>query len=510
MRHVLARSGVVSKSALYSSVFTSLGFAGVPVAQALEIVPSIEAQTTISDNVDIGFSTERQSGAIFTLAPALSFKDRGSSLRIDGSVGLKAIYFSGGSQKNQLLPRVDLTLSADIVRNFFTVEAGVRSERYSVNPLGLQLEGDTTEDRFTSLSYRLNPKIEKELSPGLKVFANSENTLTQTEGAAQSVSGWVSSNSLAYVEQKPAPLGWRVELANESTRFRQASGNSYRNTAGKGSLSYSPSTEFVLSLSAGRERARTAAGNASGSTYGAEVSWSPSERTSIQAGGERRFFGNAWNFNLSHRMPWLAVSARLTQDITPFPLVFSTLAATDNVAGMLDGILTTRISDSQERAKAVQNLMNRFGIPSSTLGNISLYSDNFLLARGAVVRMVLLGNRSSLSLTASRNKSTEIPGLSTALSVPSLLSGSRNQQVSVGANYRLNEVTALVGTVAESKTTTESGAAQARQSSVEITLNRILTPNTSALVGARNQKFNLTGNSPARESAIFAGLSHRF
>jgi uncharacterized protein (PEP-CTERM system associated) len=509
MRHVPVKSKF-SRNALYSSMFTTLGLASCPVAHALEILPSVEAQATITDNVDFGVSDERQSGAILTVTPTVRIRETAGALRIDGSAGFRAIYFSEGLQKNRILPRIDLTLSADLVRNLFTLEAGVRSEQYSVSPLGLQLDGDSTANRFTSVSYRINPRLEKELSPGLKISANSENTLTKTTVTERPVPDWISSNSIAYVERRPTPIGWRLEAKNESTRFRQTNGNFYRNTSGKGFVSYSPAAEFLVSVSAGRERARTSAGETKWSTAGAELTWSPSERTSLQAGGERRFFGNAWNFSLSHRMPWLAVSARLSQDVTSFPTVVSTLPATDNVAGLLDGILTTRIADSQERSKAVQNLMNRFGIPSSLPGDLSLYSDNFLLARGGVVRLVLLGNRASLTLTASRNKSRDLPGLLTPLSTLSLLNRSRNQQISLGLNYRFSEVTTLIGSVAESRTDTQADDLRARQRAAEVTINRVLTPSTTVLAGARLQRFTLTNSSPTRESAIFAGISHRF
>src|SRR6266478_1743658 len=57
----------------------------------------------------------------------------------------------------------------------------------------------------------------------------------------------------------------------------------------------------------------------SGVIYGGGLNWRPTERTAVDGYWEHRFFGSSYNWQVSHRLPNLALSANFTRGLSTFP-----------------------------------------------------------------------------------------------------------------------------------------------------------------------------------------------
>lgn len=488
---------------------------GQAAAQRWAFEAAVTTQATVTDNSAFEESrVEGRNDVVLTVAPSLTFRREGARLRAGGTVGLSAAHYVDGTQAGRLAPlgNVGATLEA-IERNFFIDAAAVVTQTRD-NPFAPRAEGVPAVGRLQTTQARISPYLQGNPSPGLRYLVRSDNAWTETraqESAAGELNGYVGRH-VAEIERLPRPWGLAVQVERTANRFTDTPQGTLTLDAARLRTDYAFAQELVVGLRAGYERNNYVLDDrGNGSLYGAESIWRPTERTDLNAHWERRFFGSGWRVSFAHRRPRIAFNALLSRDVGSAPQSLFTLAPTDDVAGLLDAAFATRVPDPVERARLVQELIARQGLPTSLGGPLSIYSQRVSLIRSQSATVVLLGVRSSIALTGFYLRTEDLPD-----SVFAVLSTAAENNIQRGGaltySHQMTPLTSLNATYTYARTRALRAIApdKSDQHSLRVQTQHRLGPNTSGFLGARYQVFNSSTTDDAREKAAFAGLTHRF
>lgn len=490
-------------------------YAGGASGARWNVEPGVEARATWTDNVAFEERGDKKDDVLVELTPTVRLLGVGRRLRIAGTVGVSALGYANGTRDTRLLPTADLSANLEAIERLFFVEAGVVARRGAEDVFGPRPDGAADLNTVTTTQYRLVPSLQGRLGGNVEYQLRSANSWTAVSGARSETDGAYLGEHSLRLERQPTPLGIRLELARSDTRFESQTPPSATVDSGRLILVYAFSPGLALGLRGGYEKTNVVLRDDEQTIYGADLRWRPTERTVLEALGERRFFGTGWRLRFDHRMPRLAWSLAAGRDVATFPQAFLTLPPTDNVAALLNAAFTTRFPDEAERNRVVADLIARQGLPAALATETTLFSQRASILTSRTATVVLIGVRNSLAVSAFASKREELPDSIFAL-VPTGAGNVKQQGASLTLSHQLTPLAAVNVTAAQTRVQgigIDEGP-ESEQTSARIQLTRQLAPRSSGFVGARRQRFKsnevVGAARDARESAAFIGLSHRF
>ena len=283
---------------------------------------------------------------------------------------------------------------------------------------------------------------------------------------------------------------------------------------GIATLDFAFTPQLTLGLRGGYETSTYTAEEVAGPIYGGNLAWRPTPLTSVVGYWEERFFGPSYQFEASHRQRRVATSASFYRTLTTYPQVLLQIPATNSVSGILNAILVLRFPDPIERAKAIQDLIVRQGLPQSLPAGAYVYNQSANILTGDNINWVLTGVRNTLGLNLFYLKTELLPD---ARVPPTFLNFNNNIQQGGGVtlSHILTPVISLNGTLSTQQTRGfgPTEGQKTRQGLASLQGNWTMSPRTSAFVGLRYQYQSSPNSSfPGYESsefAVFTGLFHR-
>jgi uncharacterized protein (PEP-CTERM system associated) len=485
------------------------------MAQNWLFVPTVSSRVTVTDNAALGFTTDA-SDVVVDVRPSLRLRGSTPRVFLDGTVALEFLSYTRRTQESGVIPEIDLLGRVAAVERVFYVEAAVRALRNYVNPFGARPDSLATDNTVTSSLYRISPFIDSEPVSGLHVRARSDNSKTREDGLAAAVSTAFDGSAYlghhtASVERDPRPLGWRVEADSTRTRFDGES-LPVKIDVARAMVNVAVSDTLSVGLRVGAERNNFALFEGTRSVYGGQLRWQPTERTTLAADRERRFFGDAWHLTFDHRMPHLAWSLRASRDVDTTPESLFKLPATDNVAAVLDSMLTTRFPNPLERAKQVQDLINSQGLPASLPTAINIVAPRLSVTEFGSGTIAFIGTRYSLAFSLFQVRMRDLLDAG-PLATGSAVSNNRQFGASMALTHRLTP-TATLGIVVdgsriEALDTVATGG-RTTQAGVRGSVRMQVSPRTFTEVGARYRKLVTDVTTSGSESLAYVGLDHTF
>jgi len=493
----------------------AVSLSAVPArAERIDVEPWVTARVTASDNAGLGLSTASRD-VITDVIAGVRVRAEGARLSLVGSASLESFLYARHTQGNDIVPSVDLTGRWVGVERFLFVEASVRTTQSHIDPFGPGLSATSTENNTTLTQYRFSPVIESDPSSTLHFRARSDNTTTKDYGLASADIDAVDSAYFGFhtisLERDPVPLGWRLEAERSDTRY-QGELVSLVTDVSRALVNVAVTDTAYVGLRVGVERSNFLVDDGWTSVYGGQASWRPSERTNFALAVEHRFFGNGVNLSFTHRMPWLSWDVRASRNLDTTPRSIFSVAPTNNVAALLDAILTTRFPNPADRANQVQDIISRQGLPTSTATAIPILAERLSVAENVSGGVSFLGVRNTLALTLFATRTSD------ALEDGPLATGeadTNNIQHGATLAYALRLTpTATAGlTVNYSRIKsldTATASERTTDSSVSAHMTFQLATKTSAMFGASQRRLSSNVVPSGHETTAFALLDHRF
>lgn len=492
---------------------TALCVACAPAAaERWTIDASVATQVTGSDNSGFETRTQRESDVLVEITPRFAIRGEGARLRVGGALSLGGVHYVDGTQDSRFLPTADLLANLEAIERRLFVEAALNVVQTRENPFAPRPEGASTFNRLQTTQGRISPYLQGNFSPETRYLLRSDNTYTATDGGTTAeADGYVGRHS-AEIERLPRPLGWGLQAERTETRFRDNATPTLTQDIARARLDYAFGAQFSAGLRAGYEQNNFVLDErGDGSIYGLGLTWRPTERTDLNGFWEDRFFGSGWRLSFAHRMPRLALSLLVSRDLGSAPQLLFALPATDNVTGLLDAAFTTRFPDPVERARVVQELIARQGLPSALGAALNIYAQRISLISSRSASAVLLGVRNSIGVTAFYLRTEDLAD-TIFTSLGTALDNNTQRGMTLTFSHQATSLTSLNATTGWTRTRAlgQTDPEQSDQYTLRVQALRQLAPNTSAFAGARYQIFNSNRIDDARETALFTGLTHRF
>jgi uncharacterized protein (PEP-CTERM system associated) len=498
---------------LLASGAALLLFATAPAfAQRWFIEPGLAVRTVATNNTALGSFTDERD-LLIGVRPRLTLRGETPRLQVTGHIAVDAVNYTRGTQDNVVLPRGDLLARVAVVERAFFVEGSARAEQTSINPFGARFGITNVDNTATTTEYRLSPYVDMEPTRGLHLRARSDNSETNTNGVAVDarVGRSYFGRHTASIEQDPRPFGWRLEGESDRTRF-QNEATRLNSDVVRALVNYAPIDTLSVGLRGGSERNNFFSSEFSGAVYGGQLAWRPTERTALDLDGEHRFFGTAWHLNFTHRSPFIAWSVRYSRDVETTPEALFDLPATDNVAALLDSILTTRFPNPVDRAKQVQDLINSRGLPSSIPSTLQIIEARLSRTNTVSATLALLGARSSLAASVYHSEIRDLLDTgSLAVDDPN----TNNRRVGAALTYALRLSPDVSGSLTVDYSRIDAVApstvtGQSKQGSMRGEIGVRLAPKSSLRFGAEYRKLASTLVPPGSEALVSVELDHTF
>ena len=484
----------------------------IACAQRWGVETGVRSQLTWSSNPELG-SADGRDDVIFNLAPYLAVRAEGARLRLNGSAALNGVASAHGTQPNRLLPEADLNARLEAVERFFFIDAGVRAVQTAENPFGVRPEAGTSRNTITTGQVRLAPSIESDLGPSTRYRLRSENSWTRDNAPEASLgaqaAGYFGRHS-ALFERDPRPLGWRVEAQRSETRYRDDLQEPLTFDLARLTANYALGVDVTAGVRVGRERTSVLPDDQdTENIYGIEASWRPSPRTTLTLFDEKRFFGSSWRLGFDHRTSRVAWNVALSRTLDTAPQALLDLPVADNVAGLLDNLYSSRFPDPVERARLVQDLIARQGLPSSTVQPTTSYTQRLSVVTLHSLSIVFTGRRSTITFAGFRSRTEDVPGALTLLT-STVAANNRQYGASAAWSHQLTPVMTVSTTGDWTRIRALQAADRSTQRTLRAQLNLQIAARTQTFFGARYRDLDSNVATEGREGAVFAGLDLRF
>jgi uncharacterized protein (PEP-CTERM system associated) len=483
-------------------------------AERIDVEPWVTARVTASDNAGLGLSNAG-SDLISDVTAGLRVRAEGARLSLIGSAALESFLYARHTQGNDIVPSVDLTGRWVAVERFLFVEASARTAQTHIDPFGPGFSPTSTDNNTTATQYRLSPYIQSDPSSTLHFRARSDNTRTRDYGLESATVDAVDSAYFGFhtisLERDPVPVGWRLEGERSYTRY-QGEFVPLITDVTRALVNFAVTDTLRAGIRVGAERNSFLIDDGWTAVYGGQASWRPSERTNLSFDIEHRFFGNGMHLTFTHRMPWLSWDLRASRALDTTPQSIFSLPPTNNVAALLDAVLTTRFPNPAERAGQVQDIISRQGLPASTATAISILAPRLSVTENVSAGLSYLGVRNTLALTVfalrSRDAVDAGPFATDSADTNNIQHGGTltyalrlTPTATAGATVIYSRIKSL-----DSATTNE----RTKDGTVSAHMTYQLAPKTSAMFGVSQRKLVSNTVPSGHETSAFALLDHRF
>ena len=482
--------------------------------RAVIVQPSVGVTVTATNNAAVDARGTPQRDVIIDLRPEVFVRARGARLTVDGTFGVNLTDYTRHSQANRASPTGRLDLSSTLLDNTLFLDAGVAGTRTPNSVFGAPVNGVSEGNASTTGSVRLSPYLLREMAPDVFVLARSDNLLANTFGGKAAVDGQGDVRHQANVvriERRPTPAGATLEFTTDDTKYASSPDTALQQQSVRMIGKLALGADLLAGVIGGHERSTYFAQTIDANRYGLMVNWRPTERTTVEAEVEHRFFGYGWNLHARHRLPIAAFDVTMRRTASALPASLASGSASTDLAGLLDSVFTTRISNEADRSALVRDTLRSRGLdnvlPAAAADVFAQYPQS---QQDVVVRAVFNSPRNTVSLSGFYAKAIALPG-----ALPLSTTGSNDTKqygASVDLSRRLSEdTTGIVGLERRTAGSLGSRAGDhSRQTSVQVSADKNLTPRSSAVVGLRRVvTSSSTFPAPGNVTAIFAGYRIR-
>lgn len=487
------------------------------------VSPTLSTQVTHSDNAALAPDQSKQSDTIVSVSPGVSVQYRSANTTITGQMRLSSVSYLQHTASSQVVPNGNLRLRTDVARQGVGLDANVSADQVKSQFTSATSASASTADTYTNTRVYISPFVERPLDAQTRLSARLERTQLHTTANGDGLSNRPDTNSNAaslVVSRRPTRLGYAIEgrYQDSQTSGSLPSINTQRLIRGK--ALYALTQELELGLVVGRESNQILQQRTQGTTKGLQVDWRPNERAQFKVLVEDRFFGRSWNGDLAYRSPSVTFGLISTRQLDNYT---TSTGANNSASGgstqaLLDAMLTTRIPNEAERAKAVRDLITQRNLPLQLGSGRDLYDLNTLLRQNLAVRAAFMGVRSVALVSIGQNRAKPI----STNAVSSLLGAgndTRERYLDAQFNHRLTPMSTVtagfrlgraraIGSLLNTET-------RSRDQGFRVSFATALSPRTQVVWGLRRQRTvtEATTGTPDKtitENVMFAGLEHRF
>ena len=479
---------------------------GVAAAQGSGFTPSLSASTTYSDvRGRTGEAPDRQ--FISQISPGLSWFSRSGRVQGAARYSLVGSFYSKQSGADTWQQALSANLRAEAVPDWMFVDTQASISQQAISPFGQQGLPDSAlnnDNRTEVRTFTVSPYVRGNLYGLANYQVRFSATHTDSGRAQASNSDSRSASASLSSPQSGAVFGWNLAATRQESKFGSGA-DSTSESLTAGVTANIDILDLRLGLTGGRESSDVIQGERrSTNTWGWNLLWTPTPRTSLAVNSQRRYFGNSHSVSLSHRMrrsTWTYTDTRgdslgasglaLGRPITLFALYFDLFAAQE--------------PDPVRREALVLEYLRAIGQNPGSLVSVGFVTSSVTLQRRQDLAFGIEWQRTTLNLRAFRNQTRQLqegPGAFPGQAV-------RQKGYTASLSRRLTPTTSLSLTGSRQITPSDGLQPGTGLNSASLSFSKLISRQVSGSLTLRHTVFNSEIN-PYRESAATASLSAQF
>lgn len=476
-----------------------------PFQPYLNVVESFVRQTNMPDTLSAREADRQTHEWVTQLSPGFKVHSKGTNQEIEGGARLDIIRYGKDSRPNQTIPIGALQSTTEWPDSGLGLKAGWAAQREASSTAS----GGDPNDGYSTMTWRVAPFFEKELSADTTLNAQVVKSLTDYRGLSETTpqrDDKQETTATASWTTHPSPLGYQISFTHnrQSPWGRRNTSSTYLFSESITRLrgTWAPVPEWQIGPIVGSESTRleTSANDGvdrnvqrkyvyddSGNFTGWHARWSPEERAQLSLESENRKLGHSWQANALYRLAWTDMSARWCRIVTAYGSSACALGANSNL-------------DLRS--------LNEMGTIATTLGAHTREDASGMLT--------LKGRRDTLTLEAGRADITPLQGQNTT----ALSERSRKYYFTSDFSHRLTRTTRFTARLnwTRAHSTLMSGLNPSgtytfsRSFSWNTAISTDLSRQAAATLGLRRLIVHSTDplKGDSGELAAFAGLGYRF
>lgn len=498
------------RARVLSVLAASLALASRAGAVDWNVVPSVTGRLSYSDNMHLRPAETASGETIAAFAPGIAVSAVSHRFKLNAAYTLQAIGYSGGDEK--LTHNLVAGANAILVEDWLFAGARASISRLAISPFGPQIvdpaqrTGNDSTVKTVSFSPTLRHRFPGVCTAEMRFShenVSSGNDLLSTR-----------SDSAALKLGSDTTHGWGWDTQYERRRLDDAGLVPVHLTTTSGSVRYALSPRLMLSARAGYEDNdyRSIAGPAQGSFWSTGVYWNPSPRTSLNASFGRRYFGNTYGLDLSHRAHRSVWRLSYSENITSTHGQFLALGPADTAA-VLHQLWATSVPDARLRQQQIDRFLGR--VAALGRGGMNYFSHRYYLQKMLVASLAVGGSRSTFVVNLSgdsRTAQTSSIVDSTLLGAAEATLFDRTRQRGADAlwNMRLNSRVNLNAALSRNRVTSLSTGRTDTNTILRLGLTRQFQRKLSGALELRRVQHGSSSGGAYRENAITASVNLQF
>ena len=386
------------------------------VAQSRSVIvqPSVGVTVTGTSNAAVDAQSGlAQRDVVVDLRPEVYVRSRGARMRVDATFGVSFTDYLQGNGRNRISPTGSFGLNATLAEDSLFLDVGASGTRTPGSVFGAEIGDTATTGAATTGSIRVSPYFYREVVRDVFILVRSDNVLANTFGSGTAVDrlGDVRHQSnILKVDRRPQPVGASLEVSQDQTKYASRPDTALEMESIRLTGTMGLDSEVLVGVIGGYERSSYLSQRVSANRYGVMTIWRPTERTDVEAELEHRFFGRGWKVEARHRLPTAAFEVALQRTASALPSSLAGVSAGGGVNSLLDSIYRTRFPDDADRAALIQETLRSRGVQSTLFAPGDVFAQYAQVQQNANVRMLLIGPRNQVSLSAFYTKASALVG----------------------------------------------------------------------------------------------------
>jgi uncharacterized protein (PEP-CTERM system associated) len=310
---------------------------------------------------------------------------------------------------------------------------------------------------------------------------------------------------LLHVGNKEHLVRWSADATHQTADY--SLGRQIESSLLRGRVGYAFTPQLVVTGIGGIEASnQISPTRETFSLSGFGVAWQPSARTRIVFERENRYFGSAHDLHMEHRSGRTVFRYSDVKGLSAQGVESSSMGP---LIDLLDGFYTQLEPDPIRRMQIVLAEIERLGLPQNTQVFPDFLKSSNTLRRVQQVSVALLGQRSTITLTASRSNNRALRGALDVGDDFDTNSSIRQQGWSVLLAHRLTPNASTHAIFSEQRNVGSVPGLESRVRTFVLGWNMLLARHTNGAIQIRRALSDGPSN-PYSESAIVGTITHRF
>jgi uncharacterized protein (PEP-CTERM system associated) len=460
---------------------------------------------TATDNARLQ-AGQSQSEQTLEVSPGIRVVTNHARVRGFLDYALSGLYRLQNTGGDDLQHRLNTNAQINAIDNWAFVDVTGTVSQQLISAFGPVAGSSTTNANQTqTATYSVSPYVRGQFPGSVNYEARYSVQGTKSKSNARSDSdtqGW--SGRLA---RQVGAAGWSLSADQQEVDYDQ--GRSIESNAVTGRFSYAWSPQWITGLTVGQETNDVLTPDKkSYSNYGVDLTWRPSDRTTLSAGVNDRYFGRGHNLAFEHRAARVVVRVSDVRDVSTSPN--SNVNATlGTLYDLLDALYVTLEPDPVKRAQLVQAELISRGLPGNLLVSQSFLVSQATLQRQQQLSVLMTARRGTFTVSYARGQSNRLLNNLTLGDDFDSTSRIKTDTLSFLYAHRLTPVTSANAALALQRSEGDLDTQRNSQYTLTLGMSTQLGRRTSGSVQLR-RLHSTSGLNPYTENALVGNILHRF